>query len=97
MEVIDKIIEQKIRPALNAHHGDLELVQVTSDRFVKVRLMGACSSCPSSQQTITDFVETIIKEACPEIKGVIPEYGVSESLVAEALKLLRNSRRKQLC
>ena len=57
--------------------------------------MGACSSCPSSQQTITDFVETIIKQECPEIMGVIPEYGFSEDLLAEALKLLRNGRRKQ--
>ena len=97
MEEIRSIIERKIRPALNAHRGDIELVQVTSDGFVKVRLMGACSSCPSSQQTLTEFVETIIKAECPEIKGVVPECGVSDELVAEALKLLRNERRKKLC
>lgn len=97
MEVIRTIIEQKIRPALNAHQGDIELVQVTSDGFVKVRLIGACSSCPGSRQTLTEFVETIIKTECPEIKGVVPEYGVSDELVAEALKLLRKDRSRKLC
>ncbi|WP_425801159.1 NifU family protein [Desulfitobacterium sp. Sab5] len=94
MEVIQKIIEQKIRPALNAHHGDLELIQVTEDGYLKVRLTGACSSCPGSQQTLKEFVEALIMAECPEIKGVIPEYGVSDELIAEALKRLR---RQKIC
>lgn len=94
MEVIQSIIEQKIRPALQEHHGDIELVEVTSDGFVKVRLIGACSTCPGFQQTLSEFVETTIKEECPEVKGIEAVGGVSDSLIEEALQLLRNGRRK---
>lgn len=97
MDVIRTIIEQKIRPALNDHDGDIELIQVTSDGFVKVRLTGACSSCPGSQQTLSEFIEAVIKAECPEIKGVVAEYGVSDDLIAEALKLLRSGRRQKIC
>ncbi len=94
MEAVRTTIEHKIRPALQAHNGDLEF-QVTSDGFVKIRLTGACSTCPSSQQTLSEFIETVLLEECPEIKGVIPVFGVSDDLVAEALKILRSERRRE--
>ncbi|HLD29934.1 MAG TPA: NifU family protein, partial [bacterium] len=47
-EKVEKALE-KIRPALQADGGDIELVEVTADGIVKVRLRGACGSCPMSQ------------------------------------------------
>lgn len=95
MEIIQSTIEQKIRPALQKHQGDIELVEVSSDGFVKVRLIGACSTCPGFQQTLSEFIETTIKAECPEVKGVEAVSGVSEGLIEEALKLLHNGRRKK--
>lgn len=95
MEVIQSIIEQKIRPALQEHQGDIELIEVSSDGFVKVRLIGACSTCPGFQETLSEFVETTIKAECPKVKGVEAVAGVSNALIEEALKLLRNGRRKK--
>ncbi|AHF06390.1 NifU family protein [Desulfitobacterium metallireducens] len=95
MEVIQSIIERKIRPALQEHKGDIELIEVSSDGFVKVRLIGACSTCPGFQDTLSEFVETTIKAECPEIKGVEALGGVSEALIEEALELLHNGRRKK--
>ena len=94
-EVIQSIIQEKIRPGLQEHQGDIELVEVTSDGIVKVRLTGACSSCPGSQQTLSDFVESTLIAECPEVRGVEAITGVSDALIQEALELLRNGRRKQ--
>ena len=61
----------KIRPMLKADGGDVELVEVTSDGIVKVKLTGACGSCPMSQMTLKNGVEKILKEEVSEIKEVI--------------------------
>lgn len=92
MPTISDIIEQKIRPLLQSHQGDIELVEVTSDGYVKVRLTGACAACPGAQQTLSEVVEANLREVCPEIKGVIPVYQVSDDLINQALKLLRKNK-----
>ncbi len=60
---------EKIRPALLADGGDIELIDV-SDGIVKVRLTGACAGCPMSTMTLKSGVERILKEQIPEIKAV---------------------------
>lgn len=60
----------KIRPMLKADGGDVQLVDVSDDGVVKVRLQGACSGCPMSQMTLKNGVERIIKEEVPEVKTV---------------------------
>ena len=60
---------EKVRKGLQQDGGDLELVSV-DDGVVKVRLKGACSGCPMSQMTLTNFVEREIKKAAPEVKRV---------------------------
>jgi len=61
----------KIRPSLRADGGDVELVEVSSDGIVKVRLTGACGGCPMSQMTMKMGIEKIIKGEVPGIKEVI--------------------------
>lgn len=68
-EQIEKALDS-IRPTLRADGGDIQLVSV-EDGIVKVRLTGACGSCPMSQMTMTEGVERAIKKAVPEIKKVI--------------------------
>jgi Fe-S cluster biogenesis protein NfuA len=60
----------KIRPMLKADGGDVELIDVSEDGIVQVRLQGACSGCPMSQMTLKNGIERIIKEDVPEIKTV---------------------------
>ena len=59
-----------IRPHLQADGGDIELVEVTADGIVKVRLTGACSGCPGAAMTLQLGVERAVKERVPEIKAV---------------------------
>ena len=58
-----------IRPALQADGGDIELVAVENG-VVKVRLQGACGSCPMAAITLKRGVETRLKELVPEVKSV---------------------------
>ena len=51
-----------IRPMLQADGGDVELVEVTEDGIVRVRLQGACKGCPMSQMTVKNGIERLLKE-----------------------------------
>jgi Fe-S cluster biogenesis protein NfuA len=67
-ENVEKALE-KIRPALQADGGNVELIDV-ADGVVKVRLTGACGGCPMSQMTLKMGVERVIKQYVPEVKSV---------------------------
>ncbi len=66
-----KAVLEEIRPALQADGGDLELVEVTGDGVVKVKLVGACGTCPMSQMTLKVGIEKRLKEKLPEVKEVV--------------------------
>jgi len=68
-EEVQKYIE-KIRPSLKADGGDVELVEVTEDGIVKVKLLGACSGCPVSTLTIKNGIERTLKENIDGVKEV---------------------------
>ncbi len=59
-----------IRPMLQADGGDVELVDVTEDGVVKVRMTGACGGCPMAQVTLSQGIERRLREAVPELKAV---------------------------
>ena len=68
MERVEKALDS-IRPALMADGGNVELVAV-EDGIVKVRLQGACGTCPSALMTLKQGTEVRVKEEVPEIKEV---------------------------
>jgi len=68
-ERVEKAIE-KIRPFLQQDGGDIELVDVTADGIVKVKLTGACGSCPMAQMTLKEGVGRALKKEIPEIVSV---------------------------
>ena len=61
----------KVRPQLQMDGGDVELVEVTDDNTVKVRLKGACIGCPMSQMTLRQGIEQVLKQDVPEMKELI--------------------------
>ena len=61
----------RVRPYLQNDGGDIELVEITDDMVVKVRLKGACHGCPYSMQTLKAGVEQAIIQEVPEVKKVI--------------------------
>jgi Fe-S cluster biogenesis protein NfuA len=69
-EKVEDII-QALRPALQDHGGDIELVGTDDDNTVKVRLQGACQGCPGAAMTMKMGVERILREKVPEVKEVV--------------------------
>ncbi len=69
-ERVQEVLQQ-VRPALQADGGDVELVDVTNDGIVSVRLTGACGSCPMSTMTLKMGIERTLKEKLPEVKEVV--------------------------
>jgi Fe-S cluster biogenesis protein NfuA len=65
LEVIDKI-----KPNLQADGGDVELVDITEDGIVRVKLLGACHGCPMAQMTLKNGIERLLKDAVPDVKAV---------------------------
>jgi Fe-S cluster biogenesis protein NfuA len=59
-----------MRPYLNNDGGNVEVVEITDDMIVRVKLLGACSTCPQSFMTMKAGIEEAIIRAVPEIKGV---------------------------
>ncbi|MBP6090504.1 MAG: NifU family protein [Crocinitomicaceae bacterium] len=66
---VNLAIEQ-LRPFLNDDGGDMELVEITAEGIVRVRLLGACSDCSMSMMTLKAGLEEALKSTTPEIKGV---------------------------
>jgi len=61
----------RVRPYLQNDGGDIDLIEITDDLTVKVKLTGACNGCPFSLQTLKAGVEQAIMQEVPEIKRVI--------------------------
>jgi Fe-S cluster biogenesis protein NfuA len=66
---VEKALE-KTRSVLRSDGGDVELVDVTSDGVVQVRLKGACGGCPMATMTLKSLIERVLKKELPDIKAV---------------------------
>ena len=68
-EKVQEVINE-IRPNLQADGGDIDLVDVTPDGIVKVKLRGACHGCPGAAMTLKMGVERLLKQRIPEVTGI---------------------------
>lgn len=68
-EEVKKAI-QDVRPSLQADGGDIELVSVSDEGIVKVKLTGACNGCPMAQVTLKQGVEKYLKDKVPAVSAV---------------------------
>jgi len=62
---------EEVRPYLNSDGGDVQLIELTSDNVVKVRLTGACDGCPFSLMTLKAGIEQAIRKKFPELKELV--------------------------
>ncbi|MBM3316363.1 MAG: NifU family protein [Candidatus Eisenbacteria bacterium] len=67
---VEQVIEDRVKPALVAHGGGIELVEVKEGK-VFVRLTGACGTCPMALMTLKSGVERALKQAFPELIEVV--------------------------
>ena len=66
---VDEVMDI-IRPNLQADGGDVEVVDVTDDGVVQVRLQGACHGCPMAAMTLQMGIERVLRKEIPEVTGV---------------------------
>lgn len=69
-EQIEKVLKEEVSPMLAMHGGSIELVDVTDDGVVKVRLTGGCAGCAGALMTLTYVVEDALKAKVPGVKKV---------------------------
>ena len=70
-EGVEKVLNEKIRPALRMDGGNIELVKVDENK-VFVKLMGACGGCPGATMTLKMGVERILRNEFPDLVAVVP-------------------------
>ena len=71
---VERVLDE-IRPAMRKDGGDCDLVEITPDEVVKLRLIGACGKCPMSFMTLSMGIETKIKASIPGVQKVVAIEG----------------------
>ena len=86
---IEQVLEEKVRPALLSHEGDVQIV------VLKIRLTGHCSGCPSARLTTEELIAAEVQKEIPEVKEVVLVNEVSPELLDFARKLLNHNHGAQ--
>ena len=90
MERIEAVLDEKVRPALRAHGGEIEIDRLEG-RVLYVKLLGQCAGCPSADLTNETLVEAEVVKALPElVQKVAVIQTVSDELWEQAKRLLRD-------
>lgn len=75
-ERVERALES-VRPYLGSHGGDVELVDVSAEGVVTLRLLGSCDGCPSSSVTLELAVEEAVEAAAPEVTSIVVQTAAS--------------------
>jgi Fe-S cluster biogenesis protein NfuA len=70
MKKLEILFDEQVRPALAAHGGNVEIIDLDNDKLF-VRLSGGCQGCSSSKATLKDGIQTLVKQNFPMITEVI--------------------------
>ena len=90
---LEKILDERVRPLLRRHDGDVDLIRFT-DGELFVRLLGPCSGCPSADLTAEEIVAPPILEGIRAVSRVTLEQGASDYLFQAAKEILAVRRSK---
>lgn len=87
---IIQVLEKYIRPQLQLHDGDIEILNFDKDtKQLRLRLMGQCCACPSSMDTIENLIKVNLKSKVGGLEDIIVETGLSDEMIELAKKYLR--------
>ena len=89
VQKVEEILEEKVRPMLRGHGGQVRLVDC-ADGVVSVELLGACSGCPAADLSTRGFIEDTLRAELPEVKQVRLTNTVSPELLEMARQLLEH-------
>ncbi|MPM24708.1 Fe/S biogenesis protein NfuA [bioreactor metagenome] len=86
---IEAALDKKVRPRLNSHGGSIEVADL-ADNVLYLRYLGACAMCPAAAETTENLVKTELLSEFPDLRDIVLVPPFSESLVEQALKILRH-------
>jgi len=84
---IQKILDENVNPILADHFGGAQIVGY-EDNIARIRMTGACATCPSARATIEQIVKGTVMGHCMEVKDVVLDTEVSDDLMEMAKKLM---------
>lgn len=90
-EEIQKVLEEKVNPALAGHFGGAVLVSLENG-VATVKMTGACATCPSVRYTLEDFVKGVVMENCAGVSDVVLDNSVSDELIETARSMMSGGR-----
>ena len=91
MEQIERVLDERVRPYLHGHGGEVRAVSL-EDGVLRVRLLGQCSGCPSATITTEQLIQEEVCQAVPGVKQVVLIQEVSEDLLEQARAILGGNR-----
>ncbi|MCD8299931.1 MAG: NifU family protein [Clostridiales bacterium] len=88
LEEIEKVLDEKVRPELAYHNGDIR-VEKLEKGVLHVRMTGNCNNCPSAELTLENIVDTALTEAFPELEEIVLVTGVSDGMIENMKQILK--------
>lgn len=96
LEQIERVLDEKVRPLLAHHEGNMQVISY-QDGVLRFRLLGQCSNCPSATVTAEELIAPPVQEALPGIKQVVLDTSVSDEIWEQAKSILRARREQREC
>ena len=87
LERLERIVQEKIRPQLAEHGGDIRILSF-EDGVVRFNFLGQCMGCPSAELTTKGLIQAVLTKEMPEIREIILEEPVDEELLRQARAIL---------
>ena len=92
LQSIEAVIEKNVRPQLQAHGGDVEVISYDEDGVCRIRLLGHCSGCPSAFITAEEIIRAEVIRELPQVKDVVLVQETSQELLDFARSLMKGGR-----
>lgn len=89
LAAIERVLEEKVRPHLLTHEGDVRIVGF-EEGILRIRLTGQCSGCPSARITTEELIGNAVMMAIPDVRDVILVNEINPELLAFAKKILNH-------
>lgn len=89
---IEKVMEEKVRPQLMSHEGNVEIKELTEEGILKIQLTGQCAGCPSARITTEELIGKTIMEEIPEVKDVVLVNEINPELLEFAKMILGQNK-----
>ena len=92
LQEIEQVLNERVRPALRDHGGEVEVLELDGEGVLHIRLTGQCAGCPAADLTTEELIEKALTDALPAlVHRVVLSHAVSDDLLAQARAILKHT------